>query len=206
MTSQPHGGDASAKLRILCETRKYLWNNLQISREMLIFAASEHEFLTTPLSAGSKTLSPLLHLIVTFGWLLFFIRFANFEGGSFGFLNYLCYLCMEIRRSCKSFPASSAYLQENLLWLQKRNSPSAAYDFPARCQYKQRPLPMLSPPAAYERNAVRLPLCRSFPPCRNAVFSLSNPCFLPKNDTYFKNNRTLVQRRRKRATRGRWSL
>ena len=28
--------------------------------------------LTTPLSAGSKTLSPLLHLKVTFGWLFSF--------------------------------------------------------------------------------------------------------------------------------------
>jgi len=33
--------------------------------------------LTTPLSAGSKTLSPLLHLKVTFGWLLFFHAFFS---------------------------------------------------------------------------------------------------------------------------------
>ena len=34
--------------------------------------------LTTPLSAGSKTLSPLLHLKATFhGWLLFFISLSR---------------------------------------------------------------------------------------------------------------------------------
>ena len=34
--------------------------------------------LTTPLSAGSKTLSPLLHLKATFhGWLLFFILLSE---------------------------------------------------------------------------------------------------------------------------------
>ena len=31
----------------------------------------------TPLSAGSKTLSPLLHLKVTYGWLLFFLYHLN---------------------------------------------------------------------------------------------------------------------------------
>ena len=33
--------------------------------------------LTTPLSAGSKPVSKLLHLKATFGWLLFFIPFPE---------------------------------------------------------------------------------------------------------------------------------
>ena len=37
----------------------------------------QNTFLTTPLSAGSKTLSPLLHLKVTLGWLLFFVEFSE---------------------------------------------------------------------------------------------------------------------------------
>jgi hypothetical protein len=57
-------------------------------------------------------------------------------------------------------------------------SPPAANISTARCQCMQRSLPILSTPAAYERNPVRPPLRRSFPPCRYAVFSLSNPCFL----------------------------
>jgi len=44
MTSQPQGIDAGAKVRILFETRKYLWNYLQKSEIMHIFAASKGEF------------------------------------------------------------------------------------------------------------------------------------------------------------------
>ena len=45
---------------------------LELIEILRIFAPSKR-FLTTPLSAGSKALSILLHLKVTYGWLLFFI-------------------------------------------------------------------------------------------------------------------------------------
>jgi len=144
---------------------------------MLIFAASEHEFLTTPLSAGSKTLSPLLHLIVTFGWLLFFIRFANFEGGSFGFLNYLCYLCMEIRRSCKCFLHPALIFKKTFYGFKKgiprpllMISPPAANISSARCLCCPRPLPMSEMPLDSLSAVVSHPVGTPFSPCLIPVF------------------------------------
>ena len=52
--------------------------NLEFTKILPIFAASEHLFLTTPLSAGSKTLSTLLHLKATFrGGFYFSYLFRN---------------------------------------------------------------------------------------------------------------------------------
>ena len=71
--------------------------------------------LTTPLSAGSKTLSPLLHFRShLFGWLLFFIEFpekpvkcrilnqSTFDGNGFVPLKYEHFYCI------------SAFLEERL--------------------------------------------------------------------------------------------
>jgi hypothetical protein len=44
MTSQPQQADAGAKVRILFEIRKKVWNYLQISGIMPIFATSEQMF------------------------------------------------------------------------------------------------------------------------------------------------------------------
>ena len=69
--------------------------------------------LTTPLSAGSKTLSPLLHFRShLFGWLLFFIESseklvkcrilnqATFDGNGFVPLKYEHFYCIQLSQLC----------------------------------------------------------------------------------------------------------
>jgi len=67
----------------ICKSTNFM-RNKKISLELFAnignyayLCSVKANVLATPLNAGSKTLSPLLHLKVTFGWLLFFIHLSE---------------------------------------------------------------------------------------------------------------------------------